>query len=241
MAFDDEGDFKKARGFLLTYSCLVVALWFFKAELTQFNLMGVSLTLAHHKESIWMVLALLNAYFWFRFYQRLPPNALYFDEPMHDLYDSALVWLGSKWKRRALIRLAKQKFDAFGTPLEQFMVCSIHGEATGRSSLAEEQRHQGDEAPDLHQVSREYRTQMYVQVGYNYTEQGKWLPMPYFEGFHYRPSIVITWTAKTFVFVKGAFVTPWFTDYVAPLVLGGLSIAIALWKWWEVNFSLVAA
>ena len=43
---DDEGDYKKARGFLFTYSCLVVGLWYFKAELTQFNLMGVTLALS---------------------------------------------------------------------------------------------------------------------------------------------------------------------------------------------------
>jgi hypothetical protein len=238
MTVDDEGDFKKARGFLLTYSCLVVALWFFKAELTQFNLMGVSLTLAHHKESIWMVLAILNAYFWFRFYQRLPSRALYFDESMHELYDKALVWLVRERQRRAVRRLAKEKFEALGTPLEQFQIYSVNAEATGRHSLEEDRRINGDEVPELHQISRENRTKMYVSAGYNYTSNGKWLLFPVYAGFFYQPGIALTWTAKTFAIVRGAFVTPWFTDFVAPLALGGLSTAIALWKWWEVNFAI---
>jgi hypothetical protein len=239
VAMDDEGDFKKARGFLLTYSSLLLAMWFFKAELTKFNLMGVSLTLEHHKESIWLVLALLNAYFWFRCWQRMPHNALYFDERMHDLYDRALIWFGCKWKRRELRRLAQQQFAARNTPSEQMQITWYSGHATARESLAEDQRYNGDEAPELHQVNRTYRTKLIMQVGYSFTENGKWIPYPLSASFPYQPSAVITWLAKAFAILKGAFVTPWFTDHVAPLLLGGISTSVALWKWVEVNFLTV--
>lgn len=232
---DDEGDFKKARGFLLTYSCLVIGLWYFKAELTQFNLMGVTLDFSHRKESIWLVVALVNTYFWFRFYQRLPPNALYFDTAMHDLYDKALVWLSIRWKRRELRALAAEKLAAISPQPEQMTIGWYKGEATGRQSLTEAQYHNGDEAPELHQITREYRTQMHMTVGYKYTEDGKWIPFPLFTYTNYQPSKAITWTAKAYAVLKGAFITPWFTDYVAPLVLGGLSTGISLWKWWVIN------
>lgn len=236
LAMDDEGDFKKARGFLFTYSCLVVGLWYFKAELTQFNLMGITLAFAHRKESVWLVVALINAYFWFRFYQRLPRNALYFDEPMHDIYDNSLVWLSIKWKRRDLKNLAAEKLADL-TPTPDYKVIGWYSaEAMGRQSLAEDQQRNGDHAPELHQISREYRTKVHLSVGYRYTENGKWIQFPIFAYDNYQPGRTLTWTAKTYALLKGAFVTPWFTDYVAPLVLGGISTTIALWRWWEVNF-----
>lgn len=240
MALDDEGDFKKARGFLLTYSALVLAMWFFQAKLTKFNLMGVSLTLEHHKESIWMVLALLNAYFWFRCWQRIPRHGLYFDEPMHQLYDDALVWFAVKLKRRELKRLAETEFALNHGSSEQMKVFGYSGEATGRSSLAEDQRHHGDEAPELHQLAREYRTKMNLRAGYNYTSKENWVPFASYARLEYQPSAAMTWTVKAFVIAKGAFVTPWFTDHIAPLLLGGISTAVALWKWYEVNFFVVA-
>jgi len=235
---DDEGDYKKARGFLFTYSCLVVGLWYFKAELTQFNLMGVTLAFAHRKESIWLVVALVNAYFWFRFYQRLPRYALCFDDAMNDLYDKALVWLSVKWKRRALKSLAHETLAGITPPPEESTVGWYSGEAMCRQILAENRMHNGDDVPEMHQVGREYRTKMYISVGYSYTENGKWVQFPMIVGMPYQPSRAITWAAKAYAVAKGALITPWFTDYVAPLLLGFISTCIALWRWWEVNFGV---
>lgn len=240
ISLDDEGDFKKARGFLLTYSAFLLAMWYFRAELTSFNLMGVSLTLEHHKESIWLVLAFLNAYFWFRCWQRMPHHGLYFDEPMHDLYDAALVWLAVKVKRSALRRCAEEQLKSKHEPGEQMKLLSYGGQATGRISLTVDQQNHGDEAPELHQISREARTKIVLRAGYSYTEKGQWMPFPSYARLDYQPNVVMTWATKAFAIVKGAFVTPWFTDHVAPLILGAISTTIALWKWVEINFLTVA-
>lgn len=238
---DDGGDFKKARGVLLTYSVFILAMWFFQAKLTQFNLLGVSLTLEHHKESIWLLLAVLNIYFWFRFYQRIPHLGLYFDEPMHDLYDDALVRLAVKLKRRTLQRCAKEQFKSKHEQGELMKLVSYCGQATGRGSVAEDKRYHGDEAPELHQITREGRTKMHLWANYKYTSKGEWTPFFATASFgEYQPSVVLIWTAKSFAIVKGAFVTPWFTDHVAPLVLGAISTIVALWKWVEINFLAVA-
>lgn len=237
---DDGGDFKKARGVLLTYSVFILAMWFFQAKLTQFNLLGVSLTLEHHKESIWLLLAVLNIYFWFRFYQRIPHLGLYFDEPMHDLYDAALVWLAVKLKRRALQRCAKEQFKLQLESGEQMKLFGYGGKAMGRSLLAESQRQNGDEAPELHQLARDFRTQLSLSVAYQYTSKGQWIPSTSYARLDHQPNVAMAWAAKAFAIVKGAFVTPWFTDHVAPLVLGAISTTIALWKWVEINFLTVA-
>ncbi|QYX51673.1 hypothetical protein K3F44_18995 [Pseudomonas sp. S07E 245] len=234
---DDEGDFKKARGFLFTYSCLVIGLWYFKAELTQFNLMGVTLAFAHRKESIWLVVAVVNAYFWFRFYQRLPSNALYFDDAMNDLYDKALVWLAVKWNYRQANALVETRIADFPKRPDQIQVGCFYAEAMGRQSLAEDQRRNGDEAAELHQISRKYRTQMRLLVDFRFATDGKWHPSTGQSSTPYQPNLALAWAAKGFAVLKGAFITPWFTDYVAPLVLGGFSTGIALWRWWEVNFA----
>ena len=51
----------------------------------------------------------------------------------------------------------------------------------------------------------------------------------------YEPSASLTWPIKAFVIVRGAFVTPWFTDHIAPLVMGGISTILAFWKWADMN------
>ncbi|WP_345956389.1 hypothetical protein Q9323_18455 [Pseudomonas fulva] len=236
---DDEGDYKKARGFLFTYSCLVVGLWYFKAELTQFNLMGVTLAFAHRKESIWLVVALVNAYFWFRFYQRLPRYALYFDDAMHDLYDKALVWLAVKWERRQVSALVETRIGGFHTRPDKIQVGLFNAEATGRQILAENQCRNGDEAPGLHQISRKDRTRMRLSVEFSFAIHGEWHKSVAESSTTYQPSLAMAWAAKGFAVLKGAFITPWFTDYVAPLLLGFISTCIALWRWWEVNFTAV--
>lgn len=237
---DDEGDFKKARGVLLTYSVFLLAMWFFQAKLTQFNLLGVSLTLEHHKESIWLLLAVLNIYFWFRFYQRVPRNGLRFDEPMNDLYDNAMVWLAVKLKRRELKRCAEEQFNLEQKPDEQMEFYKYGGEATARKSVAEDRRVYGYEAPELHQIARVFRTKLSIWVSYKYTDRGQWIPVVGHARLDYQPRAAMTWAAKAFAIVKGAFVTPWFTDHVAPLALGVISTAVALWKWVEINFLTVA-
>jgi hypothetical protein len=215
-------------------------MWFFQAKLTQFNLLGVSLTLEHHKESIWLLLAVLNIYFWFRFYQRIPHLGLYFDEPMHDLYDDALVWLAVKLKRRALQRCAKEQFKLRLESGDQMKLFGYGGEATARTTLAVDQANHGDEAPELHQISRQARAKLSLWAGYSYTDKGVWVSCPGYSRLEHQPNVAMTWTAKAFAIVKGAFVTPWFTDHVAPLVLGAISTTIALWKWVEINFLAVA-
>lgn len=233
---DDESDFKKARGFLLTYSALVLALCYFGADLTQFKLMGNEVQLHQRTHSAWLVLAAVNIYFWFRCYQRVPRFGLYFDDSMNDLYDKALVWVAVRFKRRALYKQTQAHCaENYNPPA----VGTIHfhgGEVTARESLEQDKRHNGDEASLLHEISRSARTKMILHTGYSIANDGDARSLPGYSHLVYEPSAFLTWPVKAFAIARGAFVTPWFTDHIAPLVLGAISTTFALWKWCDVNF-----
>ncbi|PMV27280.1 MULTISPECIES: hypothetical protein [unclassified Pseudomonas] len=232
---DDEGDFKKARGFLLMYSALVLALWYFGADLTQFKLMGNEIKLQHRIESVWLVLALLNMYFWFRCYQRLPTLGLCFDKSMNDLYDTSLIWSATHLKRRALYKsmyanFAKE-YDSVGTitfgkpqvKLRAYFTLTITKAKNGNPI-------------QIHQLSRTERTTMELRLQYDRKTADHWSKDAGSGFVLYSPSPWTTLPIKAFTIARGAFITPWFTDYFAPLALGGFSIICALCKWYTINF-----
>lgn len=233
---DDEGDFKKARGFLLTYSALVLALWYFGADLTHFKLMGNEVQLHQRTGSTWLVLAVVNVYFWFRCYQRVPTLGLYFDEPMNDLFDETLVWVAKKLKSRALSKNAQEHFSATYEPTLEMIMGSPSVEATARNDARIEQGKSTKELPDLHDISHVARTAVTLYVSYSTRENGVLRQFAGFGRIVYKPRAWLTWPLKAFVIARGAFITPWFTDHIAPLALGGITTALALWKWYEVNF-----
>lgn len=252
---DDESDFKKARGFLLTYSALVLALWYFGADLTQFKLMGNEIRLQHRTESAWLVLGIINIYFLARCYQRVPLLGLYFDEPMNDIYDSALVWSALLWKRLELKKRTQQHFaEHFKsegiiqlTPPTAEIPASLsvrqEREWEQLQKLKQELKQVSDQnsnrkkAPELYQVSRAERTKINLLQQYSHIGLDGHLRNPAGTArLKYEPSILFTWLVKTFAIGRGVFITPWFTDHVAPLVLGGISTILAFCNWYSINF-----
>lgn len=233
---DDGGDFKKARGFLLTYSAVVLALWFFGANLTAFKLMGTEIRLEHRTNSVWLVLACLNTYFWFRFVQHIPSGGFRFDEAMNQLYDDALekaaIWR-KHFELRKRIETVRTENHA---PNEKTKFTQGNANLTCYDRLKEDRRENPEGEITLHNYSREQRTEMRVSAYYEFTIDGKWVK--YGNHAHlaaYTPSKLFTWTVKAYVTLKGALITPWFTNHIAPLLLGALSTSVALWSWWLVN------
>lgn len=235
LAMDDEGDFKKARGFLLTYSALVVTLWYFGADLTQFKLMGNEIKLQHRTESVWLVLALLNMYFWFRFYQRLPALGLYFDKSMNDLYDTSLIWSATHLKRRALYKNLHASFAKDYNSVGVITVGTPVAKPRAYLNLTLSQNKNG-RPTQIHQLSRIDRTTIELTLSYDRKTDNRWDKDAGIGYVLYKPSAWITLPIKAFTIVRGSFITPWFTDYVAPLALGVISIVLALCKWYTINF-----
>ena len=68
----DEGSFPKARGWLLAFSSLLIALWFFGADLKAVSVLGTQIEFRRNTEHIWFIAFAINAYLLLRFYQQQP-------------------------------------------------------------------------------------------------------------------------------------------------------------------------
>ncbi|MBI6899563.1 hypothetical protein JET64_22390 [Pseudomonas putida] len=68
----DEGSFPKARGWLLAFSSLLIALWFFGADLKSVSVLGTKINFTRNTEHVWLVALVIVAYLLLRFYQHQP-------------------------------------------------------------------------------------------------------------------------------------------------------------------------
>lgn len=233
-SLDDGRDFNKARGFLLTYSALVLALWYFGADLTQFKLMGNEVQLHQRTNSVWLVLAALNAYFWFRCYQRLPAGGLYFDNAMDQLYVKSLEGVTLFMGRRKLNRKILSDLASRDRAEAPFTIGSYYTQISQRPLRKDKTLTAKKETLKSRLLLEKYRVKMFMQVKYRFKSDNGWTDSESSDYFDLHA--VLTWPVKMFVILKGALITPWFTDHIAPLLFGGMSTAFALWKWYSINF-----
>jgi len=232
-SLDDGRDFNKARGFLLTYSALVLALWYFGADLTQFKLMGNEVQLHQRTNSVWLVLAALNAYFWFRCYQRIPPNGLYFDRAMNGIYEDSLRKLALTLARRKLRKKTKSELDSRGLENAQYKIEQYSSQISYRPTRDKEKSMKSVGLKSRILLT-EYRVEVLASAKYGYRTDEGWKSATVYE--YQTLYVYFTWLVKLYSIFKGSLVTPWFTDHIAPLLLGGISTAFALWKWYGINF-----
>lgn len=231
----DEPSFPKARSLLLAYSGVVLALWFFGAKLEQFQLMGTAIQLNERVDQAWLILALLNLYLLVRYCQRLPKFALKFDDAMNDLYDIGLKRTAVALRHFAMKRDMRNRF------IEKPNGPTAHKFAYGTARLMchynlqlENERH--PEGADIRYVSRSYRTEMKLSYEYRLvggSEENHFNQSRQFET--YIPSFFTNLLIKASVIVQGAFVTPWFTDFVAPLIFGAGSTLAAVYMYLRLN------
>lgn len=229
----DSPDFNKARGFLIGYSLVVVLLWFFGADLTKFKLMGNEVDLYKHTQHVWGVIALINVYLWFRFFQRLPKRALRFDERMHDLLDGCLVSACRLLhKRKAFRREAKMLADEDGSKLDRLV---MDGHLPYRVEM--EQKEGAGTYDPLHPWNYSYPKR--AQVDFSLTKysihEGRTVTGIGGNGYQARPSRAEYRVIVTCAFLKGAVCHSWFSDNIGPLLFGAISSLVAAVHWWQVN------
>ncbi|MEN5239073.1 hypothetical protein ABE459_16400 [Pseudomonas sp. TWI923] len=68
----DEGSFPKVRGWLLAFSSIIIALWFFGADLESVSMLGTKINFTKNTEHVWLIAFVINAYLLLRFYQHQP-------------------------------------------------------------------------------------------------------------------------------------------------------------------------
>ena len=232
MGDTDSPDFNKARGFLIGYSLIVVLLWFFGADLTQFKLMGNEIYLKENIRHVWLVIALINIYLWFRFYQRLPKRGLRFDENMHEALDAALIRICLIFHKRVAFKKATDE----GVEKGEGRLVSL--KMSGALSYRDELEHQrgrefGPTGPWDYVYP--YRAKVWFSMYKVFDKDGEIHSSHGGSGYEAIPSVALYRVAIVYAFVKGVVGLTWFTDNVWPLLFGGLSIGIGILNWWQIH------
>lgn len=237
MGDTDSPDFNKARGYLIGFSVVVLLLWYFGADLSSFKLLGNEIKLNENVENVWLVLASINGYLWFRFYQRIPAGSFRFDMAMHELYNTSLINLAAlvyKRRMRAWL-LGEMKDGVEGNPEIKMLKFGAKGRINHLNITPEgdKERHKSI-VDEIQKMSYSNRNQINFILnshcsvnGADHFSHGKFYLM--------HPHRLLTHVVKIYVFVKGALLSPWFADHVVPLVLGAIAVCVASFKWWQIN------
>lgn len=232
MDTDIDGDFKKARGFLVTYAALILVLWYFGADLSSFKLMGNEVQLKENVENVWLILALANIYFWFRYIQKLPPGGLRPDDRMKEVFEAALINCTRLFYWRRLVRVAESNALEDDTKSEFIKILPF-----GRMKYKEN----ADTTDEFFLVNvpglrKQHGNTIVFSVAYLFrtTQGGEGV----FNGITetINPNKFIVVCSRVIGFVRGILLTSWMTDYIFPILFGAFSISVALSKWWQINF-----
>ncbi|MEG8203862.1 hypothetical protein SE916_11005 [Pseudomonas sp. 5FOS] len=239
MGETDTPDFNKARSYLIGFSTVVLLLWYFGADLSTFKLLGNEIKLKENVQNVWMVLAGINTYLWVRLYQRTPEGSFRFDLAMHELYDKTLV--------AVMRRLQKKQMRSHAMKLITRTPGTVEGKVNllsfnpkGKMTYADRQPPPGAEPPDKLTVIRKLDSNTRNEIRYtfyiHYTVGNSDHHQHGGEAFTTTPSGLVARLVKWYVFARGAIVSPWFFDHVTPFLLGCMSIGVALFNWYQINF-----
>ncbi|WP_052739344.1 hypothetical protein [Pseudomonas syringae pv. coryli] len=114
----DEGDFKKARGMLLSFSSLLIALWFFGADLKTVSLLGTKVAFTKNLQHVWLVALVANSYLMLRFYQHAP-EVTYVDNTVYRRsFERCLITVMRHIKARAIRKDTSEHMTFLGHEVE---------------------------------------------------------------------------------------------------------------------------
>lgn len=222
----DEGDFKKARGMLLSFSSVLIALWFFGADLKSVSVLGTTISFTQNTQHVWLVALAANSYFLLRFYQH-SPGANYSDNKIYKAtLDSFLI----KSMRR--LKKAKIKEDFFNN----LALLGAQENDNYKHDIVRESLSIVNNPTDKRRLTRgiawiakfnvrgEYKnldaTELKITPGLEFS-----YPCPYWL------IIIATYKAKISANVK----TSLGTEYTLPYLWSGWAAAICVHQWLDVN------
>lgn len=231
-AFDE--DWRKARGFLITFSFGTLLAWYFSADLGKLPIAGASLTIKANAEDVWLAIAIVNIYFILRCIQKFPPEKKLPDNATREGFEKALVWITNLSYQGYYIKYVEAKdreFRIHGRPHPRRVVKTY-----ANCRLLYKVEH-SSQSVDNHPIKPEdyyrrlYGNKLTISISYAYTtdsgESGT------FSGYSLEltPNRYAVLFAKIVGWPRGIFFTPWMTDYILPLLLGLGSTAAALYAW----------
>jgi hypothetical protein len=232
----DSPDYNKARGFLIGFSLLVLLLWFFGVDIAQLKVMGSQLELHRNSEYVWLVVALINVYLFLRFFQRLPERALKPDADMHKLVDECLISICGRLYKHDAIRFAQKEMEEDeGVPvrilkLRMAGLLTYHQEIEMAQSDQYGAKHPWNYSYPERAEASYFLTKVYMRGDQRTTSSGG-------RRYEVTPHRFIYIMIFLYAFIKGMAGKPWFTDNVIPLLLGAISVSVALSQWINLWFN----
>lgn len=235
---DVDSDFKKARAFLVTYSTLALLLWYFSADLSSISILGNTVKLKENTNHAWLVASFINVYFLLRFIQKVPAGSFAPDDAMRLSTDTALIWLSRKWYDSTIVEYVDKKFSAIcderpDRKLSDILSIRAQGAMPYWRQL-EENRKKLIVGNSLVYTPVYDRRSILFSVSFTFgTETDK--------GHSNGGSVEVSacsglvFLSRVYGFAKAGLLTPWFTDYIVPVLYALASIAISLVAWWKVN------
>jgi len=242
MGETDSPDFNKARGYLIGFSTVVLLLWYFGADLSTFKLLGNEIKLRENVQNVWMVLAGINAYLWLRLYQRTPEGSFRFDLAMHELYEKTLIKVVKRVENTKMRSQFMEQFKARPDAMDgdiDLLSFKPEGEMTHHRDRPSAQENSKDTLTRLRTLDAAARNEIHFTFNTRYMFRGAERQDRNSQSFTTTSSRTVTRLVKTYVFIRGAIVSPWFFDHVSPFLFGAISICVALLKWWQINSVVV--
>lgn len=231
-AFDD--DWRKARGFLITFSFATLLAWYFSADLGKLPIAGASLTINANAEDVWLVIAAVNIYFILRCIQKFPPEKSFPDNATREGFEKTLISLTNLVYRDYYVRYIeiKHRESPALRKSRHTTITRIHPRSVMLYKLDFES--QDKDSPI-------YRQEDHFRRLHGNTIRAS---LPYYyentNGEHgassgyildLTPNTHTVLLAKILGWPRGLIFTPWMTDYIFPLLLGLGSTAAALCAW----------
>ena len=231
-AFDD--DWRKARGFLITFSFATLLAWYFSADLGKLPIAGASLTIKANAEDVWLVIAAVNIYFILRCIQKFPPEKSLPDNATREGFEKTLISLTNLVYRDYYVRYIEIKHrespalrKSRHTTITRInprsvMLYKLDFESQDKNSPLYRQE---DHFRRLHgNTIRASLPYCYENTnGEHGASSGYVLDLT--------PNTHTVLLAKILGWPRGFLLTPWMTDYIFPLLLGLGSTAAALCAW----------
>lgn len=238
---DVDSDFKKARAFLIAYSTLILLLWYFSAELSAISVFGNTIKFKENTNNAWLIASFVNLYFLLRFIQRSPVGSFAPDDDLRRTTDLSLILLCRKWYARMIDNHANSAFSSIRETQPDIALCKITQVRT-RGSMhywgqikkdKDKDRVSYDGVLSHRQIYN--RRAVVFTVGFSYRSDGK-------SGSASASDVIVSAAlglvllSRIFGFIKAVLFSPWFTDYIIPVLYSLAAVSVGLFAWWQLNY-----
>ncbi len=231
MELDVDGDFKKARAFLVAFSAAVLLAWYFSADLKAINIIGFSLKIQENAHNLWLVIAFINLHFLLRYIQKLPKECMIPDDGMRVAFEQVLISHCIRAYRHYMVN------NILLYELGPRTEISVKIRPTGEMKYRAEWRIvEGDRNYSLERFRRLYDLKIVYSVPYEYSTGGVSVDNTTGRRIEIDPNHYAVVLSYIIGFFRGAVFTPWMSEYIIPVILGAMSVVVAGCSWWTVNY-----